>query len=87
VIGYVTIIIHIQSDQNCTINIKQSDNRANFDFFESISYVPDVRGYARYQVYVNSAYALIEVVNTSDVISNLIVHTHFAAIGKDGSIL
>ena len=87
VVGYVTILINVQSDQNCTVNIKQSDNRANFDFFESIPYVTNAKGYERYQVYVNSAYALVEVTNTSNEISNLIVHTHFAAIGKDASIL
>jgi len=84
--GFIIILIDIKSSEPCSIIVRQSDNESNYNFEKTIEYLP-LTGGARYQVYRNSFYCYVEVVNTSgNVIPDLIIRTHFLNIGRDPTI-
>lgn len=84
--GFIIILVDIKSSEPCSIIVRQSDNKSIFDFEKTIEYLP-ITGGARYQVYRNSFYCYVEVVNTSgNVIPDLIIRTHFLNIGRDPTI-
>ena len=84
--GYIIILVDIKSTEPCTIIVRQSDNKSNYNFEKTIEYLP-LTGGARYQIYRNSLYCYVEVVNTSgNPIPNLIVRTHFLNIGRDPTV-
>lgn len=84
--GFIIILIDIKSSEPCSIIVRQSDNESNYNFEKTIEYLP-LTGGARYQVYRNSFYCYVQVVNTSgNVIPDLIIRTHFLNIGRDPTI-
>jgi hypothetical protein len=84
--GFIIILIDIKSSEPCSIIVRQSDNESNYNFEKTIEYLP-LTGGARYQVYRNSFYCYVEVVNTSgNVIPDLIIRTHFLNIGRDPTV-
>jgi len=84
--GYVIILVYIKSSKRCTLKVRQSDNKSNYNFIETVEYLP-ITGEARYQIYRSSLYCYVEVINDSgEVIPDLIVRTHFLNIGRDSSI-
>ena len=84
--GYIIILVDIKSTEACTIKVHQSDNKSNYNFEKTIEYLP-LTGAARYQIYRNSVYCYVEVINTSgNPIPNLIIRTHFLNIGRDPTI-
>lgn len=84
--GFIIILVDIKSSEPCSIIVRQSDNESNYNFEKTIEYLP-LTGGARYQVYRNSFYCYVQVVNTSgNVIPDLIIRTHFLNIGRDPTI-
>lgn len=84
--GSTIILVNIISSEDCIITVKQSDNRTNYPFIQTINYYA-IATQSRYQIYTNSFYCHVEVQNIGSNPINLVLRTHFLDIGKDYSII
>ena len=82
--GSTIIAISIIANKNCTIVVKQTNNRTRYPFVQEVIHLgSNLEG--RYQVYTNAFYCHVEVTNTSVDAVDLVVSTRFLDIGKDFS--
>jgi hypothetical protein len=84
--GSTIILVNIISSEDCIITVKQTDNRTNYPFIQTINYYA-IATQSRYQIYTNSFYCHVEVQNIGANPINLVLRTHFLDIGKDYSII
>jgi hypothetical protein len=82
--GSTIIAISIIANKNCTIVVKQTNNRTRYPFVQEVIHLgTNLEG--RYQVYTNAFYCHVEVTNTSVDPVDIVVSTRFLDIGKDFS--
>ena len=82
--GSTIIAISIIANKNCTIVVKQTNNRTRYPFVQEVIHLgSNLEG--RYQVYTNAFYCHVEVTNTSVDPVDIVVSTRFLDIGKDFS--
>ena len=84
--GSTIILVNIISSEDCIITVKQTDNRTNYPFIQTINYYA-IATQSRYQIYTNSFYCHVEVQNIGANPINLVLRTHFLDIGKDYSLI